>query len=121
MVWVLALSGSVSSGHCPWHSGFVDSDFSTANLNAAGTNWSCGRLPQKSTSWNSAFDVTDGSCTGAGTNDVATFQRSFDPPLTILSVGVCKNGNDTVEDIKLASGDLFVRGTIGFDKTKSCG
>jgi hypothetical protein len=115
-VWTFAMSGSVSSGHCPCSVGFVPSNFTIANLNVTGLNWSCSRLPAKSTSWSSAFGAAaDNICTGTGTMD-GTFVRSFDRPLTTLSVGLCKNGNDIIEDVKLASGDLFVRSSVGFDK-----
>jgi hypothetical protein len=121
VVWALAASGSVGSGRCPCETGFDPTNVTSANLHAAGSHWSCGRLPVRSSSWNSVFHVaTTVSCTGTPNGEVTTFQRAFEVPLKILSVGLCKNGNESIEDIKLASGDLFVRSTVGFDKRENC-
>lgn len=120
VMWAFALSGSVSSGHCPCNGGFVASANTNASLATAGSNWSCASLPARSTVWVSAFDAIGDNCTGTGMIDSNMFQRSFDELLTTLSVGLCRNGNDSTEDIKLASGDLFVRATTGFDKVVSC-
>jgi hypothetical protein len=122
LAWALAASGGVSYGQCPCDRGFSPTSFTRASLNSTGAHWSCGRLPVKSSSWNSVFDVaTNGSCTGATNNgDVTVFQRAFDVPPSNLVIGLCRNENDSTEEIKLANGDLFVRATIGFDKWKNC-
>jgi hypothetical protein len=120
VVWALAASGARGPGYCPCDEEFAANNFTFASLNATGPNWTCGRLPFRSSSWNSVFDLaTNGSCTGAASGDVTSFQRTLDMPLSSLSVGLCKNGNESTEDIKLASGDLYVRATIGFDRSNA--
>jgi hypothetical protein len=121
VVWALAASGSLSSGRCPCDSGFVPTNFTTTNLDAIGPHWSCAHLPIMASSWSAVSDFeTNGSCTGASGGDVTMFQRAFQVPLRMLSVGLCKNGNSSFQDIKLAGGDLFVRATVGFDKREHC-
>jgi hypothetical protein len=63
-------------------------------------------------------------CTGqremATPDDEVWFQRRLDAPQTALTVAICRDQSDDVKDVKLSSGDLFVRATVGFDKAQHC-
>jgi hypothetical protein len=122
MLWALAMSGSASSGRCPCDPAFVPSNLTIANLNAAGSNWFCTRLPLGSSGWNRALSSASCSSNVSSNVDSTTFTRAFDQALTSLRVGLCKNAKISISsDIKLESGDLFVRSTAGFDRRQNCG
>lgn len=120
-VWAfVASAGGGFAGLCPCYPGFVPSTYTDKNLNVTGANWTCNRLPSISMEWKPLFDVDSTVCVGyVNSSAVNRFQREV-PPRSTLSVAICKNGNGTTEDVKLSSGDLFVRPTVGFDK-RLCG
>jgi hypothetical protein len=121
IVWAFALSAAETKGRCPCKPDFNRSASPDASLTAIGPNWSCASFPMTSTFWNSAFDNANGdNCTGTAALDSGAFRRAFGEYLTTLTVGLCRNGNESFEEVKLASGDLFVRATTGFDKDVDC-
>lgn len=121
-VWALAASAGTGIRLCPCSPGFMPSNDS---LNRLGAFWSCASIPQKSNKWYSAFNTNanqGGGCVGGADprGDITWFQRTMESPISSIVVGLCKNGDDSSEDVKLASGDLFVRSTPGFDKQRQC-
>jgi hypothetical protein len=80
--------------------------------------------PQTGGAWTKLFDGTSSflcsSRTNATAGDLLSFQRAIESPQTSLSVALCVDQSPTMEDLKLAAGDLFVRATVGFDKTEHC-
>jgi hypothetical protein len=122
-VWLLGvglLEGPQPWLRCPCEANFSHSALTSANLNATGPYWSCDRAAGRGTLWTPLFRGDSAILCSADTaSDVRWFQRALATPQSSLSVGICKT-DDAGEDIKLASGDLFVRATVGFDKTRTC-
>jgi hypothetical protein len=123
IVWLLGvglLEGPQPWLRCPCEANFSHSALTSANLNATGPYWSCDRAAGRGTLWTPLFRGDSAILCSADTaSDVRWFQRALATPQSSLSVGICKT-DDSGEDIKLASGDLFVRATVGFDKTRTC-
>jgi hypothetical protein len=109
---------------CPCESAFGNSTATAANLEVIGSRWTCDRAPARGSTWVRLF--YSASTLLCAPNSLATagdrlwFQRALAAPQRALSVAICKDGTSSDEDFKLASGDLFVRTTVGFDKTRSC-
>jgi hypothetical protein len=119
-IWTFAASAGLSNGLCPCDSAFIRTPLADKNLNASGTDWTCDRLPTSSVVWKPLFTADAITCVGyAAMSGNGRFQRTV-PSLTTLSVAICKNGNGSLEDVKLSSGDLYVRSTAGFDRRR-CG
>jgi hypothetical protein len=124
LVWVLAvglIEAALTSRLCPCEGAFRNSTASVANLDSAGAHWTCDRAPMRDAMWTPLFDGRSLLTCSGGSGEAAPhwFQRSLAAPQRALSVAICKDtGID--DDLKLASGDLFVRSTVGFHKAQSC-
>jgi hypothetical protein len=125
-VWALAAGNpTLRTALCPCDPMFTNSSFNWPNRVDAGDHWTCDRVPtQTGGAWTKLFDGTASflcsSRTNATAGDLLSFQRVIESPQASLSVALCVDQSPTMEDLKLASGDLFVRATVGFDKTKHC-
>jgi hypothetical protein len=127
LVWLFSvglLEETQSYLRCPCESAFGNSTATAANLEVIGSRWTCDRAPARGSTWVRLF--YSASTLLCAPNSLATagdrlwFQRALAAPQRALSVAICKDGTSSDEDFKLASGDLFVRTTVGFDKTRSC-
>lgn len=127
-VWVLAAGNPLHPNLttlCPCDSQFTNTSVNWANRAMAGAHWTCDRVPmQTGGAWTKLFDGGASSflCAGqsnATADDLLWFQRVLETPQVSLSVAVCLDETGT-EDLKLSSGDLYVRATVGFDRTKHC-
>lgn len=126
-VWVLAAGNPIHASRntlCPCDSQFTSASQNKAMIMKAGTHWTCDQVPTLTGGkWIKLFDGTSSFlCSGqpnATARDLVRFQRVLDTPQVALSVAMCMD-EPTTEDIKLASGDLYVRNTVGFDKSKHC-
>jgi hypothetical protein len=120
-VWLLGvglIEGPQPWLRCPCEAAFMHSPLTSANFNATGPHWTCDRAAARGTTWTRLFRGESAFiCTANKSDDVRWFQRALSGPQSSLSIGICKTG-DSGEDIKLVSGDLYVRATVGFDKTR---
>jgi hypothetical protein len=116
-IWAMAAG---TGRTCPCDPQFGNSNLSMENLRAAGTQWTCATVPRASTGWSVFFGGSATSvCRGDNNTGDAWFQRGVALQRTLV-VGICNPRSNSTEEIKLAAGDLFVRATVGFDKSKSC-
>jgi hypothetical protein len=126
-VWSLAAANPyhpIMGGLCPCDSQFRNTSFNWANLLVAGAHWTCDRVPmQTGGAWTKLFDGSSRFlCNGqanATADDLLSFRRALDSPQVALSLALCTDEFNSA-DLKLASGDLYVRATVGFDRTKHC-
>jgi hypothetical protein len=127
VVWLLtAGSGFVTPApqvFCPCELAFANTTVTIANLNAiGGPHWTCDRAASTAAQtlvWMPLFQATSTILCNAAKQTGANavwFQRTLSSPQRTLSVSICKEQADADEDLKLSSGDLFVRGTVGFNK-----
>jgi hypothetical protein len=124
-VWALAAGNAMQASLCPCDPQYMNATLNWPNRVMAGAHWTCDRIPTQSAgAWVKLFDGTSSflcsSRANATARDLLRFQRVLDSPQASLSVAVCVDQSPTLEDIKLAAGDLFVRSTVGFDKAKHC-
>jgi hypothetical protein len=125
-VWaLLAGNPGILPALCPCEPQFTNSSFNWPNRVVAGDHWMCDRVPaQTGGAWVKLFHGQSRFlCAGqanATTGDLLRFQRTLEKPQVALSVSLCVNERPALEDLKLASGDLFVRATVGFDRNQHC-
>jgi hypothetical protein len=128
LVWLLAVGESLPSlpeTRCPCEaSSFRNSSLTSMTFNASGPYWTCDRAPLGTATWTKLFhDQSRLLCSAdasAAIDDVLWFQRTLSSSQTVMSVSICLNEAESNEDLKLSSRDLYVRGTVGFDKTRDC-
>jgi hypothetical protein len=127
LVWLLAvgmLQTTYPELHCPCEASFRNTSLTSMSFNASGPHWTCDRAPLVTFAWTKLFhDKSTLICNAipsAAIDDVLWFQRTLTAPQTVMSVSICLNEPYSNEDLKLSSGDLFVRATIGFEKSKNC-
>lgn len=122
-VWAFAAGfEQYPQGRCPCEPGFINSTDSKLQLGAAGTHWTCDRAPRDAIhGWFPLFQADSPAlCAGTSGSNPDEFRRRLPTPHQWLSVAICKNEVDKDEDLKLSSGELFVRSTAGFDKKTTC-
>jgi hypothetical protein len=126
LVWAMLMGNPTIPGAlCPCDPLIANTTLNWPNRIAAGDHWSCDRVPtQTGGAWIKLFDGTSNFlCTSrknATAGNLLWFQRTLDAPQVALSVSLCVDQSPGLEDLKLASGDLYVRATAGFDRNKHC-
>lgn len=127
-VWLLPVGSQqplYPEAQCPCEATFRNTSRTSANLAVVGPHWTCGRAPLRMTVWerlfhNKSSTVLCNANSTASLSEVLWFQRPLSAAQVQLSVSICKDSSDADEDLKLVAGDLFVRSTVGFDRTRSC-
>lgn len=120
LLWtfVVGLATTYAETRCPCDPRFTNYSQTVTNIGAANTSWSCDAVQDQSFEWKQLFRDSL-SCSGrAAATDGVWFQRSLSAPQGSLKVSICKDEFDSDEELKLSAGDLFVRPTIGFDKSR---
>jgi hypothetical protein len=107
---------------CPCSStgNYTASPAGQQNENSTGAFYSCDRHATRSTSWIQLFQYGPFHCSGLPSKDLLWFQRTLASPQRAVVIAICKDEVDRDEDLKLSSGDLYVRAKTGFDKTRDC-
>lgn len=114
--FVVGLATTYSFTRCPCDRAFANFSATAFNIAAANNSWSCDAVQVQNVEWKRLFQDSL-SCSGSAT-DGGWFQRSLPTPQGALRVSICKDEVDTDEDLKLSAGDLFVRVTTGFEKSR---
>jgi hypothetical protein len=113
-VFVFAGAGAqASASRCPCDSNAA----TTTSQQLSGAAWACGPkvLPTNSSIWQLTLaDNSSQACTSSNVwTTLGNGQRS-------LSIALCLDNTPLEEDMKLASGDLFVRKTVDFNVARDC-
>lgn len=114
LVWVLATGSSETPCPC---------EYSPRVNSTIGSHWTCDRVAaQQAFAWAPLFraESSNIACTGDAATNVSWFQRRLDAPQQTLSVEICRDQPEGIKDVKLSSGELYVRTTAGFDKARHC-
>jgi hypothetical protein len=126
VVWAFPVALSTEGEffrRCPCAADFTNSTLTVGNLNTIGPFFTCDRVEflNMSQVWQPLFNVPSPFlCTSVPGVIAQSFRRVLTSPHRILSVSICKDQEDINEDLKLASGDLFVRATPGFSVLTHC-
>jgi hypothetical protein len=119
-LFVYAASGSSQAeSRCP-----CDPDFSwqhnqaISNLQDSGSNWVCAEAPSAANDWVMLFANSSNLCNPS--NSTKATVRALANSQRYLRISLCADQVGSDEDLKLSSGDLFVRRSVNFTTATHC-